>query len=67
MKPSESLVLEDAENGVLAAKAAGMKCIGVHNQFSFKRLGRKQDLSKADLVVENLEKIDRETLKKTEE
>jgi HAD superfamily hydrolase (TIGR01509 family) len=51
---SSCLVLEDAKNGVEAAKAAGMKAIGVHNQFSRKRLGIRQDLHVADLEVDNL-------------
>ncbi len=60
--PSECLVLEDAKNGVLAAKGAGMYCIGVHNKFAYERLGVKQDLSKADLVVRSLEEVNEETL-----
>ena len=52
--PSACLVLEDAKNGVLAAKAAGMYCIGVHNKYTLKRVGVKQDLSKADVQMESL-------------
>lgn len=51
------LVLEDAQNGVEAAKAAGMHCIGVHNTFTFERLNLKQDLSMADLQVNSLSEI----------
>ncbi len=43
-------VIEDSRNGVLAAKAAGMKCIG----FNF----GNQDLSKADLIINNFTDID---------
>jgi len=55
--PEECIVIEDAHNGVKAAKAASMKCIG----FNFFR-GTNQDLSKADIIVDDLseliEKID---------
>jgi beta-phosphoglucomutase-like phosphatase (HAD superfamily) len=59
LKPEECLVLEDAEAGVAAAKKAGAWCVGVMNANT-----EKQDLSKADLVVESLEEIDEETLKR---
>lgn len=32
-KPGECIVVEDAVNGIIAAKAAGMKCIGVTTSF----------------------------------
>lgn len=51
-QPKECLVIEDSKNGVKAAKAAGMKCIGFKNPNS---LG--QDLSKADVVVEKMSEI----------
>ncbi len=63
IEPVRSLVLEDATNGVLAAKSAGMHVIGVHNRFTYERLGLKQDLSKADLEVESLEEITPSTIK----
>lgn len=47
------LVIEDAKNGVLAAKAAGMKCIGYRNPNS-----GNQDLSMADLVIDDYEALD---------
>lgn len=46
--PSECLVIEDSKNGVSAAKAAGMKCIGFKNINS-----GNQDLSGADLIIDN--------------
>lgn len=52
--PQACLVLEDAKNGVEAAKAAGMYCIGVHNKLTFEKIGKKQDLSKADVEVDSL-------------
>jgi HAD superfamily hydrolase (TIGR01509 family) len=51
-KPEECLVIEDATNGIVAAKRAGMKAIGVENPYT-----PKQDLSKADMIVESLGKI----------
>lgn len=47
-KPADCLVIEDSANGVRAALAAGMKCVGFVNESA----GR-QDLSGADLVVRN--------------
>ncbi|NQV00183.1 MAG: HAD family phosphatase [Parcubacteria group bacterium] len=52
LKPSECLVIEDAENGVKSAKSAGCRCIAIENKNT-----PKQDLSKADLVLESLEDI----------
>jgi HAD superfamily hydrolase (TIGR01509 family) len=49
---SQCLVIEDSENGVKAAKAAGMKCIGYLNPNS----GR-QNLDKADLVISSFHEI----------
>ncbi|CAH8770412.1 HAD family hydrolase [Paenibacillus dendritiformis] len=52
IKPNECWVLEDSKNGVQAAKAAGMKCIGFINQNS-----GNQDLSRADIIVNNIRDI----------
>jgi len=52
VKPSECLVFEDAYNGVQAAKAANMKCIGLKNPNS-----GNQDLSDADLVIEDYNEL----------
>jgi HAD superfamily hydrolase (TIGR01509 family) len=46
---AETLVIEDTANGVLAAKNAGMKCLGYQNPTNPTR----QDLSKADLVSDD--------------
>lgn len=46
-QPSRSIVIEDSTNGVLAAKAAGMFCIGYYNPNS-----GNQDLSKADMIID---------------
>lgn len=42
VQPSECVVFEDAEAGVAAALAGGMKCVGV---------GSEEQLGKADLVI----------------
>ncbi len=45
-EPKECIVIEDSKNGVAAAKAAGMKCIGFKNPDS-----GDQDLTSADIVI----------------
>ncbi len=50
VEPAHCVVFEDAENGVVSAKEAGMRCIAVlDKRWSF------GDFSRADLVVESLE------------
>ena len=49
--PADCVVIEDSANGVRAAKAAGMRCIGFQNPHS-----GKQDLGEADLIVEHFKK-----------
>ena len=56
---ADTLVVEDTANGVLAAKNAGMKCLGYQNPTN----PTKQDLSLADLVTDNFEEITVEQLK----
>lgn len=46
-KISDCTVVEDSNNGVTGAKAAGMKCVGFRNLNS-----GNQDISKADIIVE---------------
>ncbi len=53
LKPSECCVIEDAAHGITAAKAAGMRVIGVDNSL----IELKQDLSKADVAVGRLDEI----------
>jgi len=52
-EPMDCLVIEDAQNGVEAAKRAGMTCVAVPNEFT-----RNQDFSAADAVAQSLEEID---------
>ncbi|WP_234123836.1 HAD family hydrolase [Clostridium hydrogenum] len=51
-RPEECVVIEDSHNGVLAAKKAGMKCIGYRNLNS-----GNQDISKADIIIDSFEEI----------
>ncbi len=48
VKPSECIVIEDSANGIKAAKAAGMFCIGFYNPGS-----GNQNLSLADMLVDS--------------
>lgn len=49
---AEAVVVEDSTNGVRAAKAAGLTCVGYLNPHS-----GKQDLSDADVILESFEGI----------
>ncbi|MHC4204473.1 MAG: HAD family hydrolase [Planctomycetota bacterium] len=58
IEPADCVVIEDAPNGVQAAKAAGAKCIAVSNSTSAAKL------AEADLICDSLEKIDLEMIQK---
>jgi len=58
IEPAHCVVIEDAPNGVQAAKAAGAKCIAVTNSSTAAKL------READLVCDSLEKIDLEIIQK---
>lgn len=49
VEPREAVAFEDSRNGVLAAKAAGLWCVGVPAN-----LTRDMDLSEADVVLGSL-------------
>jgi len=51
--PADCVVIEDSKNGLIAAKKAGMTCIGFQNLNS-----GNQDLSQADLIVDAITEID---------
>jgi len=57
-KPELCIVVEDTLTGILSAKAAGMYCIAVPNEFT-----KYQDFSKADLVLNSLKEVNIESLK----
>jgi len=51
--PKENcIVIEDSTNGVLAAKAAGIFCVGYNSIHS-----KLQDLSKADTVINHFDEL----------
>ena len=49
---SECMVIEDSTNGIIAAKAAGIYCVGYNSVYS-----KNQDYSRADLVIEGFREI----------
>ncbi|AII53138.1 HAD family hydrolase [Hymenobacter sp. APR13] len=55
--PAECVVIEDSSNGVTAAKAAGLYCIGYNSEHS-----PLQDLSHADLVVAHFNELSAERI-----
>ncbi|MBS1732110.1 MAG: HAD family phosphatase, partial [Bacteroidetes bacterium] len=48
IEANHCMVIEDSANGVMAAKSAGMKCIGYYNPNS-----GNQDLSSADIIIDD--------------
>lgn len=56
IEPARCVVIEDAPNGVQAAKAAGAKSIAVTNSTS------AANLAEADLICDSLEQIDLDTI-----
>lgn len=58
--PKENcIVIEDSTNGIRAAKAAGIFCVGYNSENS-----KLQDLSLADVVVEDLNELNFEIISK---
>ena len=56
IEPAKCIVIEDAPNGVQAAKAAGAKCIAVTNTTP------AEELRQADLICDSLEQINIEKI-----
>jgi HAD superfamily hydrolase (TIGR01509 family) len=56
--PGRCVVFEDAPSGVRAAKAAGAKCVAVTNSAA------AEALAEADLVVDSLEQVSLETIRR---
>jgi HAD superfamily hydrolase (TIGR01509 family) len=54
--PEECLVVEDAPNGIKAAKTAGMKCLAVMSSFT------EIELKDADWIVKDLNSVPEEVL-----
>lgn len=52
-EPRHCLVIEDSQNGVRAAKNAGMRCVGYRNLNS-----GQQDLSAADWIIDHFNEFD---------
>ena len=52
-KKSECLVIEDSTNGINAAKAAGIYCVGFKSPHS-----KNQDYSNANIVINNFNEVD---------
>ena len=52
LPPEDCIVIEDSRMGTLAARAAGIKCIGYQNPSS-----GNQDLSAADFIIKNFDEI----------
>lgn len=57
VEPDNCIVIEDSYNGLLAAKAAGMKCIGYRNLNS-----GNQNLSIADMIIDSYKEINYEII-----
>lgn len=58
VNPHDCIVIEDSKSGTIAAKKAGMKCIGYKNINS-----GNQDLSVADIIIENMSSLNYEKMK----
>ncbi|WP_040280959.1 HAD family hydrolase [Psychroserpens damuponensis] len=57
--PKDCFVIEDSTNGITAAKAANIFCVGYNSLHS-----KDQDYSKADMVISSFENIAYQTLSK---
>jgi len=57
VKPAECMVIEDSHHGVMAAKSAGMMCVGLRNGFN-----DAQDLSPADIQIKGFTKENNQKL-----
>ncbi|WP_239614542.1 HAD family hydrolase [Cohnella mopanensis] len=60
VSPESCFVIEDSRNGIKAAKAAGMQCIGYVNHNS-----GNQDLSAADRIVTSIREIELDEIEKS--
>ena len=58
-KKENCIVIEDSTNGIKAAHAAGIFCVGYRSVNS-----KKQDYSLANLVIDRFEELDFKTILK---
>lgn len=58
-KPIECLAIEDSKNGVISAKQAGIKCVGLKNGFN-----DDQDLSSSDVLIYDFGELSMDTIRK---
>jgi len=58
-KPSECLAIEDSRNGVVSAKEAGIKCVGLRNGFN-----DDQDLSSSDILIHDFGELSMDVIRK---
>ena len=56
--PGSCVVIEDSRNGVIAAKAAGMRCVGFQNPNSV-----NQDISASDIIVGSIKELNLQSIK----
>lgn len=57
VQPENCIVIEDSKSGTIAAKSAGMKCIGFQNPNS-----GNQDLSEADFIFDSFSELHKRLL-----
>ena len=53
VEPEDIIVFEDSKNGIKAAKAAGMRVVGIRNEFM-----SEPDFQDADFLVDNYADIE---------
>ncbi len=59
VSPNTCVVIEDAENGIEAAKSSGMKAIGYMTKYH-----KREELKKADLIIDDFAELSYERIKK---
>ncbi len=57
-EPSQCLAIEDSRNGIISARAAGLKCVGLRNGFN-----DDQDLSSSDIIIHGFEELSLEDIR----
>ena len=62
LKAEECIVIEDTQIGLEAAKAAGIKCVVVPNEFT-----KDLDFTKADVIINSLKELNLDLIKRLEQ